>query len=87
MLLCDQCGKEPYQAFDEEFGPTEAGMVCHDSYLDDNSCDGSYEEFPDEDFPPCDICGEPCGNPQGRHYECACAVHMRGHPNYDMDMP
>lgn len=39
------------------------------------------------DDPPCDVCGEPCGNPQGRHYECACAVHMKGVPGYDMDMP
>lgn len=25
-----------------------------------------------EPDPPCYLCGEPCGNPQGRHYECAC---------------
>ena len=30
--------------------------------------DGSLE---DEELPTCYICGELCGNPQGRHYECA----------------
>lgn len=37
--------------------------------------------------PPCDICGEPCGNPEGRHYECQCLVHTPGVPGYDMDGP
>lgn len=35
--------------------------------------------------PPCDICGQPCGNPEGRHYECQCLVHTPGVPGYDMD--
>ena len=32
----------------------------------------AYEAETEEEYPPCDVCGQPCGNAQGRHYECAC---------------